>query len=58
MEGWELIQIDGNGIELKINFTKPLLISSDDEPDVLLIQLNLSELKDDNGISLPKSVVK
>ena len=46
MEDWELVKLDGNGFELKISFTNPLLISADDEPDVLLIQLELSDFKD------------
>ena len=58
MDGWELKWLDGNGFELQLNFTNPLLISSDDEPDLLLIQLDLSGFEDENGLKLPDSVVK
>ena len=49
MDGWDLIRLDGDGFELQLNFTNPILISADDEPDILLIQLNLSEFTDENG---------
>lgn len=58
MKGWELISLDGDGFELQLNFTNPLFVSSGDEPDLLLIQLDLSSFEDENGNSLPSSVVK
>ena len=58
MKGWELISLDGDGFELQLNFTDPLFISSGAEPDLLLIQLDLSSFEDENGNSLPSSVVK
>ena len=53
MDGWELISIDANGINLKLDFTNPVAISGDDEPDLLLIQLDLSSFEDENGNKLP-----
>ena len=58
MGGWSLIKLDGNGFEMQLNFTNPLYISTDDEPDILLIQLNLGEFTDNTGQSLPESVIK
>ena len=37
MDGWELISLDKDGFELKLNFTNPIKISGGEEPDLLLI---------------------
>ena len=37
MDGWELISLDANGINFKLNFSSPLGVSSDGSPDLLLI---------------------
>ena len=37
MNGWELVSINENGIELKLDFGDPLLVSKSDQPDLLLI---------------------
>ena len=58
MDGWELISLDGEGFELQLNFTNPIMISGDEQPDLLLIQLDLSSFEDSNGKKLPESVVK
>ena len=52
MDGWNLVSLDSNGFEIKLNFTNPIAISADDEPDLLLLQLDLSQFKDQNGKSL------
>ena len=46
MDGWNLVSLDSNGFELQLNFTNPIMISADDEPDLLLLQLDLSQFKD------------
>ena len=58
MDGWELTSFDGDGFKLQLDFTNPLFISTDDEPDILLIQLNLGEFVDKNGQNMPESIVK
>ena len=58
MDGWELISLTGEGFDLKMNFTDPLRVSAGEEPDLLLIQLNLSDFEDAEGNKLPESVVK
>ena len=58
MDGWELLSLSANGFELTVNFTDPLRISAGEEPDLLLIQLNLSDFEDAEGNQLPESVVK
>ena len=58
MDGWELISLDKDGFELKLNFTNPIKISGGEEPDLLLIQLDLSDFLDENGNPMPESVVK
>jgi len=58
MDGWELLYIGSDGFEIQLNFTSPLEISSGEEPDLLLIQLDLRNFEDENGNKLPESVVK
>ena len=58
MDNWELLSLDSDGFELQLNFTNPLQISSGEEPDLLLIQLDMSDFEDANGQKLPASVVK
>ena len=58
MDGWELMSLSADGFDLMMNFTDPLRISSGDEPDLLLIQLDLSDFEDADGNKLSESVVK
>ena len=37
MDGWELLEMGADGFEIKLNFNKPVRLSSGDEPDLLLI---------------------
>ena len=58
MDGWELVSLTEDGIDIKLNFTNPVALSGDDQPDLLLIQLDLSEFEDENGNKLPDSLIK
>ena len=58
MDGWDLVSFGPDGIDLRLNFTNSIYISTGEEPDLLLIQLDLSNYKDENGESLPASIVK
>ena len=58
MDGWDLVSIGPDGIEFTLNFTNPVAISAGEEPDLLLIQLDLSDYKDVNGQPMPASLVK
>ena len=58
MDGWALVSLTADGFDLDLNFTDPLRVSSGDEPDLLLIQLNLGDFEDSEGNKLPESVVK
>ena len=58
MDGWELISLNENGLELQLDFPSPLKVSTEDDPDLLLVQLDMSQFKDQNGNSLPDSLVK
>ena len=49
MDGWELLSIGPEGFELRMNFTNPVAISTSDQPDLLLIQLDMSSFEDENG---------
>ena len=41
-----------------MNFTSPVAISSEDQPDLLLIQLDMSSFEDENGQKFSESMVK
>ncbi len=58
MGGWDLISFGPNGMELSLDFTDPLEVSAGDTPDLLFVQLDLSDYKDADGQSLPESLVK
>ena len=58
MYEWALVSLSEDGFDLTMNFTDPLRISAGEEPDLLLIQLNLSDFEDADGNKLPESVVK
>jgi len=55
---WELVSFDEYSIGVKINFANPLLVSTGVEPDLLLMQIDLSVLRDEFGNPLPGSVLK
>lgn len=58
MGEWEIQEFGPDGLAFTLNFTNPIYVSTGDESDLLLIQLDLSEFKDAEGNSLPDSVVK
>ena len=58
LEDWELINFDQDGMVLKLKFRDPLDVSQRDRPDLLLLQLDLSEYKDYDDLNLPPSLVK
>ena len=58
LEDWELIDFDQDGMVLKLKFRDPLDVSQRDRPDLLLLQLDLSEYKDYDDLNLPPSLVK
>ena len=45
MDGWEVLLIDSSTIDIELNFTNPLYVSSGDKPDLLLVQIDLGEYK-------------
>ena len=58
MAGWELISLSEDGLEIKLDFNDPIKISGGDVPDILFMQLDLSEFEDADGNKMPQSVVK
>ena len=58
MDEWNLDSIGPDGIEFTLNFTNRVETSAGEEPDLLLIQLDLSDYKDVNGQPMPESLVK
>ena len=58
MAGWELISLSEDGFEIKLDFNDLIKISGGDAPDLLFVQLDLSEFEDADGNKMPQSVVK
>ena len=58
LRDWSIAQFYKDGIVIDLDIESPLLISQEDEPDLLFVQLELSVFKDENGNSLPQSLVK
>ena len=58
IDGYKIIFLDGKGFTLKFYWKEPLTISSGVEPDVILIQIQMSEFMDAEGLQLPASIVK
>ena len=55
---WTVINLDDSGIIIELNFKSSIEISQGDEPDLLLIQLDLSEFISESGQPLQESLVK
>ena len=49
MESFSLVSLNSTHVELKLNFTDPVRVSSGNSPDLLLVQLDLSNYTDVNG---------
>ena len=58
INGWELTNLDKDGISIELSFSSALAVSSKDKPDLLLVQLDLGEYKGVNGLPMPASMVK
>ncbi len=58
MGGWDLVSFGSDGIEISLNFTDPITVSVGDEPELLLVQVELGGLKSADGMSMPESLVK
>ena len=52
------MSLDKDGLEIELDFNEPLDVSSGDEPDLLAVQLNLDQFKNENGKGLQESLVK
>ena len=58
LSDWDLISLQSSGLEIQLYLANPIEISQDDLPDVLFVQLEFSDFKDDEGQGLPESLVK
>ena len=58
INGWDLTNLDKDGISIELSFGSALAVSSRDKPDLLLVQLDLGEYKGLNGLPMPDSMVK
>ena len=52
----DLVSLSSTGIELDVIFMNPINVSKGDEPDLLLLALDLSELETIQGKKLPSNV--
>ena len=58
LQDWELTSLNGKEIKIKLTFVSPLKVSQGDSPDLLMVQLSMSEFKDAMGKNLPETVLK
>ena len=58
MDDFEFLEMNEEGISIKLNFLNPYAVSSGDKPDLLLLQLDLGSFKSESGINMPESIVK
>ena len=56
VESIDLVSCSSTGIEMDIIFVNPISVSKGDEPDLLLLALDLSELETIQGKKLPSNV--
>ena len=58
LKDWSVEKITSTSIRVKLEFIKPIEVSTGDDPDYLFIQLNMSTIRDMNGARLPRSLLK
>ena len=58
MDDFDLVSLDGDGLDIKLSFPEPLAVSSGNKPDLILLQLELSEFESEAGVKMPESIVK
>ena len=58
LASWQITEVTSKQIDIELEFRQPLLVSTDDQPDQIVIQAELSEFQDTNMQSLPTSIVR
>lgn len=58
IDGWEEPSINEDGISMKLKISDPLHVSIGDEPDFVLVQLELDDMVSENGVPMQASMVK
>ena len=58
LRSWEIITVSKDQIEIKLDFFAPLQVSQGEEPDILMLQLQLSDFPDEKNGVLPPQVFK
>ena len=53
LDNWELVALTSTEVEIKLDFSDNMLVSSYEEPDLLFVQMDLSQYTDENGQTLP-----
>ena len=56
VESIDLVSLSSTGIELDVIFMNPINVSKGDEPDLLLLALDFSELETIEGKKIPLNV--
>ena len=56
LEGWQIVSVSSELIEIDLNFVKPLEVSQGEAKDRLIVQVSLHQFPDDNDNRLPISV--
>ena len=58
LRSWSVTSTSSTNIELSLDFEKPILVSTESSPDIIVIQVFLSEYPESNGYRLPPTVIK
>ena len=60
MDGFDITALDGSGFNIQFTFTDPLSVSTGINPDLLLLQIQMEQFEDAEGLGLrlPASIVK
>ena len=57
-KSWSVKSVSSRKIQVDLEFEEPLEVSQGDYADLLVVQANFKEFKDENGNHLPESLVK
>ena len=58
MDSFNVVKVDDDGIDFDVIFSNPITVSTEDEPNLLVVLLDLSDFEDSDGKKLPASVLK
>ena len=58
IDNFELVSLNSDGFDIRLSFPEPLNVSANENPDLILLQLELGQYKSTSGVNMPESIVK